>query len=100
MIEWNESARRVLDEYCRRAKEAVAASGADVEEVSDDLRRHVEEELRAAQISVVTETDLRRILARLGEPQPHPPEPPKGGANSIPPALTADNLNPHFSQRA
>lgn len=95
MIEWTESARRVLDEYCRRAKEAVVASGADVEEVSDDLRRHVEEEVRAARISVVTETDLRRILARLGEPQPHPPESPKGGADSIPPALTADNLN-HF----
>lgn len=70
MIEWTESARRVLNEYCLRSRESVAASGADADEVSEDLRRHIEEEVRAARIAVVTEADIRRILAKVGEPQP------------------------------
>jgi hypothetical protein len=75
MSEWTESARRVLNEYCVRSKECVAASGADADEVSEDLRRHVEEEVRSARIGVVTEADIRRILTKVGEPQSAPFEP-------------------------
>ncbi len=68
MIKWTESARRTLEEYCARTRTVLAGSGADAEEVTDDLRRHVEEEVRAARLSVVTEEDLRRILVQVGEP--------------------------------
>jgi hypothetical protein len=68
MIYFNEKERRTLDDYCVRAKAAVDGTGADANEVIDDLRRHVEEEVRAARLAVVTEEDVRRILARVGEP--------------------------------
>lgn len=67
-MEWTDTARRTLDEYCDRARAALAGTGADADEVIDDLRRHVEEEARTAHLSVVTEGDVRRILARVGEP--------------------------------
>ena len=68
MIEWTESARRTLEEYCARSKAALAGSGVDTDEVIDDLRRHVEEEVRAAGLTVVAESDIQRILTRVGEP--------------------------------
>ena len=68
MIEWTESARRTLDEYCARSRAALAGTGADADEVIDDLRRHVEEEVRAAGLTVVAESDIQRILTRVGEP--------------------------------
>ncbi len=68
MSEWTESARKTLDEYCARFRANLQGTGADANEVIDDLRRHVEEETRAAQLSVVTEDDVRRILVRIGEP--------------------------------
>ncbi len=69
MSEWTETARGALEEYCARSRAALAGTGADAGEVIEDLRRHVEEELRRANLSVVTEEDVRRILARVGEPQ-------------------------------
>src|ERR1041385_5146815 len=68
MIEWTETARRTLDDYCARTKAAVDGTGADANEVIDDLRRHIDEEVQAAGLTVVTEESIRRILARLGEP--------------------------------
>src|SRR5436190_14614294 len=68
MIDWTETARRALDEYCARARAVLAGTGADAEEVADDIRRHVDEEVAAAGLKIVTETDVRRILARFGEP--------------------------------
>ena len=70
MSEWTETARRALEEYCARSRAALTGTGADANEVIEDLRRHVEEELRSAKLSVVTEEDVRRILARVGEPNP------------------------------
>ncbi|HLP76505.1 MAG TPA: hypothetical protein VK327_06240, partial [Candidatus Paceibacterota bacterium] len=95
MIEWTEAARRVLNEYCMRSKAVVAGSGADADEVSDDLRRHVEEEVRTAGLSVVTEADIRRILAKLGGPQPGTTEPSKRGPDSET-AESSHGLN-HFA---
>lgn len=69
MSEWTETARRALEDYCARSRAALAGTGADANEVIEDLRRHVEEELRNARLSVITEEDVRRVLARVGEPQ-------------------------------
>jgi hypothetical protein len=68
MTQWTETARRILDEYCARSKAVLAGTGADANEVIDDLRRHVDEEIHAAGLTVVTEDDIRRILNRVGEP--------------------------------
>jgi hypothetical protein len=68
MIQWTDTARRTLEDYCTRSRAALAGTGADGDEVIDDLRRHVDEELRAAGLTVVTEDDIRRILNRVGEP--------------------------------
>jgi hypothetical protein len=88
MTQWTETARRTLDEYCARSKAALAGTGADADEVIDDLRRHVDEEIRAAGLTVVTEDDIRRILSRVGEPgaaiepkaKPDPTPPPSAPA--------------------
>ena len=69
MTEWTDTARKTLEEYCARSRSALEGTSADANEVIDDLRRHVEEEVRAAELSVVTEGDVRRILARVGEPE-------------------------------
>lgn len=87
MIKWTEAARRALDEYCARSKTVLAGGAADAEEVSEDLRRHVEEEVRAAQLTVVTEDDIRRIIARIGEPGNVPDQ------NPAVPAQPKANLN-------
>ena len=68
MITWTDAAKQALENYCSRTRATLRGSGADADEVVEDLRRHVEEEIRAAKLTVVTEEDLRRILARVGEP--------------------------------
>src|SRR5262245_53729060 len=85
MIEWTETARRTLDEYCARAKAVLAGSGADTEEVADDIRRHVNEEVSTAGLKVVTESDIRRILARFGEPGSAAEKKPVEKSSTIPP---------------
>lgn len=69
MSEWTETARRVLEDYCARSRAAVTNTGADADEVVEDLRRHVAEEIAKAKLSIVTEEDVRKILARVGEPK-------------------------------
>jgi hypothetical protein len=68
MMDWTNSAKTELERYCARVRESLAGSGADAAEVIDDLKRHVEAEVVAAQLRVVTEEDVRRILARIGDP--------------------------------
>jgi len=73
---------------------ALAGSGADADEVSDDLRRHVEEEVRAANLRIVTEDDVRRILAPVGEPEAAGPPRPAASAPAPPPVLSASARKP------
>src|ERR1041385_943810 len=68
MTPWTETAAKVWEDFCRRTRENLHDSGADTDEVVDDLRCHVEEEIRASKLSIVTEEDIRRILTRIGEP--------------------------------
>jgi len=50
--------------------EASKDSGADPTEVSDDLRRRVDEEIASTGLHLVTERDVRTILMRIGAPEP------------------------------
>lgn len=84
-MEWTEKARQVLEEYCTRSRAALDGSGADAAEVIEDLRRHVDEELLAARLSIVTEDDVKRILDRLGKPAEA--NRPATAPDSVPPAL-------------
>lgn len=72
MSQWTESARAKLEQYLTGTRESLAASGADVNEVTEDLRRHVEEEVAALNLTTVTEQDVAQILARIGAPEAGP----------------------------
>ena len=75
MSQWTEAARRELDDYFRRVRPTLQTGGADPEEVIEDLRRHLDSEVQAARLLIVTDEDVRRLLARIGAPQPTIPEP-------------------------
>jgi hypothetical protein len=68
MTEWTDSAKRVLDNYFGRMRTQLHASGADPREVIDDLGRHIDQEIAASNLRVVTEQDVRQILSRIGAP--------------------------------
>lgn len=69
MIRWTTSAREELERYCARMRPTLETSGADAGEVAEDLKRHIDEEVAAAKLPAVTEHDVRRILARMGDPE-------------------------------
>lgn len=66
MSEWTHPARAELERYLAQVRQSLGATGADADEVVEDLRRHVEEEAAAMGLAVITEEDARRILTRLG----------------------------------
>lgn len=70
MSHWTDSARDALEQFLKDYQNALLKSGdtVDVAEVLGDLRRHVQQELGADRFSVVTEVDVRRVLARIGLP--------------------------------
>src|SRR5213596_798744 len=68
MPDWTQPAREEVRRYFTRVRASLAESGADPDEVIGDLGRHIDEEIAAAQLAVVTEEDARRILARIGPP--------------------------------
>ncbi|MDP3543447.1 MAG: VIT domain-containing protein [Elusimicrobiota bacterium] len=77
-MEWTAAAKDELDRHMESARSGLEGSGADPAEVVEDLRRHVQEEALISKLSVVTDHDVRRILARLGPVTPataieHPP---------------------------
>ena len=70
MSQWTDAARTELERYFARVRPSLAASGADADEVIEDLRRHLDAEIQSANLRVVTEEDVRRLLSRIGAPQP------------------------------
>lgn len=88
MSEWTNSARTRLDGYFAQIRETLTASGADAGEVIEDLRRHLDQEIAAAQLTIVTEEDVTRLLARIGAPEaalltnPPPTTPPPAAVPS------------------
>ena len=65
-----------VGEVGRCFAEPLQASGADPVEVIDDIKRHIDEELIHLKLAVVTADDLKRVLAKMGDPEsaPHPAE--------------------------
>ena len=69
MTTWTDSAKSKLEDYLTRVRATLHASGADPAEVTEDIRRHVSEEVAVGKLEVVTRDDVDRILERLGTPQ-------------------------------
>ena len=88
MNQWTESARGALEAYFVKTRKSLASSGADINEVIDDLRRHVDQEIAASRLTVVTEQDVKQILARVGSPE-LAEAPPERGAHSAEPLVSA-----------
>lgn len=78
MTTWTATAQRELEDHLAGLRLSLAGSGADPDEVLDDVRRHVAEEATAARLPVVTEADVRRFLQRVA-PLAHPGLPPAAG---------------------
>ena len=70
MSQWTQTARSTLETYFARTRKSLESSGADINEVIDDLRRHVDQEIALSRLTVVTEQDVKQILARVGTPEP------------------------------
>ena len=91
MSEWTRAARELADDLLRRHETRFAAEGADAAEVVADIRGHLDHEVARLGLAVVTEEDVRRILASLDPgllaPLPQVPEAPRG---EIPDASQAD----------
>lgn len=68
MSEWTKAAEQAWTDYAARVRAEFGSDAADAEEVIGDLRRHVEEELRAKGMPVVTGEAVREVLQRLGVP--------------------------------
>lgn len=66
---WTDSARTKLEEYFAKMRGRIAGSGADADEVAEDLRRHIDQEIAARKLAVVNEDDIGQILSRLGAPE-------------------------------
>lgn len=88
---WTASAREELERYCKRARIRLADSGADADEVVEDLRRHIETECERAGLKLVTAEDVRRIAASLGEPDTANPEAPPREAQAV-----GRPIGPHY----
>jgi hypothetical protein len=72
MTPWTDTARKEVENYFARIRPSLSATGADADEVIEDLRRHLEAEVVSARLGVVTEEDVRRLLARIGAPAAEP----------------------------
>lgn len=70
MIEWTPSAREELDRHLATMRTRLDSAGADVAEVREDLRRHIDEEAASTGLGVVTAEEVGRILRQMGEPDP------------------------------
>ena len=77
MITWTESAKKLWADYMEETKAALEASGADPQEVWEDLKRHIDAEAAASASGVVAGEDLRKILSKFGRPEQSPEHPVK-----------------------
>ncbi|MCS1407314.1 MAG: hypothetical protein M2R45_00471 [Verrucomicrobia subdivision 3 bacterium] len=66
MTEWSAEAKVELEAYLTHQRNALSGSDVNVDEVINDLRSHIDEEVKAAGFQVVTREDISRILQRVG----------------------------------
>ncbi|MCC7375317.1 MAG: hypothetical protein IT581_11745 [Verrucomicrobiales bacterium] len=110
MTPWTPTARQELESILDDLRPTLTESGADPDEVLDDLRRHIAEEAAVARLTIVTEADVRRLVERVAPtprledlgrrhrrgvaPAPFaPPEPPAPKVPEIPTATKPPALS-------
>lgn len=65
MISWTEGALDALNRHNESLRARLLESGADPDEVAADLKRHIDEELVVAKVTIATRDDVKRILDRF-----------------------------------
>lgn len=90
MISWTTPAREFLEARLRAHRRRFEVDGAEADEVISDLREHLMREASVQGLTVVTEADVRRLLARvdptlLEEPSPVGFGTPKSGVPDLAP---------------
>jgi hypothetical protein len=104
MIEWTQPARALSQRLLESQRQRYAAQGADASEVVADLQAHLDEEIRRLGLHVVTEEDVRRILAAI-DPEliqtstaptgpSGPPEPPRTPSTRSPAPVPRSDAAP------
>lgn len=68
MNAWTSAAKDELNRFLDTIRQPLEQAGADAAEVIDDIKRHIDEEVAASRLGVVTVTELKPMLARIGEP--------------------------------
>ncbi|RME91780.1 MAG: hypothetical protein D6766_11240, partial [Verrucomicrobia bacterium] len=100
MSHWSTAARQELERYFARLGPWLRATGADPGEVIEDLRQHLSREVESEGLTTVTEADVRRLLAKIGAPEPEPdPAQTKGRPEPSAPAARADGEPPQGDGR-
>ena len=69
MSEWTAAANEKWQQYAQETRKRLEGTGAEPEEVLQDIRSHVETELQNKNLSIVTEEDISQILLRIGYPE-------------------------------
>lgn len=85
MITWTESANAALELHLAAIHPTLIAGGVDPAAVAANFRMNIEAELAAAQVSVVSEEEVKRYLIRLNAP----PEPPVVSSPGRPATISA-----------
>ena len=68
-MEWTDAAHEELNRYFEAIRADLEASGADPDEVINDMRRHIGEELSTLDLQIVAQQDVSRILTKMGIPE-------------------------------
>ncbi|MEN6309138.1 MAG: VIT domain-containing protein [Anaerohalosphaeraceae bacterium] len=69
MNRWSSGAVEEWNAFCIEVRRRLTNSGANPDEVIEDIRGHVEAELTRRNLSVVSADEIKQILARIGLPE-------------------------------
>ena len=100
MTEWTDAAKEQWRQYCDDIRRRLADSDADAQEVIEDVRRHVEQELAAGNAKIVTADDVRRITARIGLPETDAQSGSRPGAGTTPAGAANATAGPPNEKRS
>jgi len=64
MTEWTSEARKERDQFLNRQRQSLTGLDINADEVVDDMRRHIDEELKGQE--VITRDDVTRVIRSLG----------------------------------
>jgi hypothetical protein len=69
MAEWTEGAKSEWKKYCDQLRRSLTGSGADANEVLEDILRDINTRLADVGAKVVTEIEMRKLLTQFGLPE-------------------------------